>query len=90
MFFSNFLMLVPTKGMNHENIEQGVHAFKNLNFNQSVSISHRHKDWILEIVVELYLNATIVNQRFFMGLESAIENIICQGGAALRGLVRVG
>jgi hypothetical protein len=83
-------MLVPTKGVNHENVEQGVHTFKNLIFDQSVSISHRHKYRMFEIVVELYLDATIVNQRFFMGLESAIETKVCERSAALRGLVRVG
>jgi hypothetical protein len=83
-------MLMPTKGVNHENVEQGVNAFKNFIFDQPMSICYWHKYRMFEILVELYLNATIVNQRILMRLECAIENIICQGGAAPRGLVGVG
>ena len=57
-------MLLPIKGVNHEDVKQGVNAFKNVIFDQTVSISHRHKHWMLKIVVELYLNAAIVDQRF--------------------------
>jgi hypothetical protein len=83
-------MIVPYKRVNHENLKLGKNALKNVIFNQTVSISHWYKHWMFEIVVELYLNATIVNERIFMRLECAIENIICQGGAALRGFIRVG
>jgi hypothetical protein len=82
-------MLVPTKGVDYENVEQGVHKFKNVIFDQTVSICYWHKHRMFEIVVELYLNATIANQGILMRLECAIENVICEGGAALRRLVRV-
>jgi len=47
--------------MNHEDVEQGVHAFKNIFFDQTMSIGHWHKHWLFEVVIELYLYAAIVD-----------------------------
>ena len=55
-----------------------------------MSISHWNKHWMLEVVVELNLDASIVYEGFRMSLESAIEHKVREGGASLGRLVRVG
>jgi hypothetical protein len=59
--------------MDHEDIEHWVDAFKNILFDQPVSVSHRNIHWRFEVVVELNLNAAIVNLRFGMHFKLAIE-----------------
>ena len=76
--------------MDQEDVEHWVHSLKNVLFDQAMSISHWHKHWMLEIVVELYLYAAIVDQGFRMSLEGAIEHMVREGGASLGGLVGVG
>jgi hypothetical protein len=50
--------------MDHENIEHWVDKLKDSLINQPMTISHRNMHRMFEIVVELYLDATIVNFRF--------------------------
>jgi hypothetical protein len=90
MLINNFLVLYANEGMDQEYVEHRVHTLKNFFLDQTVSISYWHKHWMLKVVVELYLDAAIVDQGFRMSLEFAIENIVREGGASLWGLVRVG
>jgi len=90
VLLDNFLMLGSFEWVNHEDVEQWVHAFKNVFLDQAMTIGHWHKHWLFEVVVELYLYAAIVYKRFRMSLEVAIKHIVCERGASLRGLVRVG
>ena len=84
------LMLRPCEGMNQKNVEHWVHPLENVVINQAVSVGHRHKHRMLEVVVELYLYAAIVDEGLRVSLEGAIEHMVREGGAPLGGLVRVG
>ncbi len=76
--------------MDQEDVEHRINSLKNVLFNQTMGISYWNKHWMLEVIVELYFYAAIVNQGFRMSLECAIENIVRERGATLGGLVRVG
>ena len=75
--------------MYHEDIEDWIDTFEDILINQPMSISYRNMHRRLEIVVELNLNATKVDLRFRMRFKLAIEQIISERGASLRGLVWV-
>lgn len=64
LLLSDSLVLCPFEGVNQEDVEHRVHSFKDVFFDQSVSICYWHKHWMLEVVVELYLYAAVVNQGF--------------------------
>jgi hypothetical protein len=90
LLLNDSLVLCPYEGVNQEDVEHRVHSLKNVFLDQPMSISHWHKHWMLEVVVELYLYAAIVYQGFRMSLEGAIKNMVREGRASLGGLVRVG
>jgi hypothetical protein len=64
LLLGDSLVLCPYEGVNQEDVEHWVNAFKNVFFDQPVSIGHWHIHWMLEVVVELYLYAAIVDQGF--------------------------
>ena len=90
LLLNDSLVLCPYEGVDQENVENLVYSLKNVFFNQPVSICHWHKHWMFEVVVELDLYAAIVDQGFRMSLEGAIEHMVREGCASLRGLVGVG
>jgi hypothetical protein len=61
LLLNNCLVLCSNEGVDHEDVEHLVHTLKNIFFDQAVSISHWHKHWMLEVVVELDLYAAIVD-----------------------------
>ena len=61
LLFGDSLVLCPYEGVDKEDVEHWVHSLKNVFFDQPVSIGHWHKHWMLEVVVELNLNAAIVD-----------------------------
>jgi len=58
------LVLCSNEGVDQEDVEHRNDLFKNVFFDQTVSISHWHKHRMLEVVVELDLYAAIVDQGF--------------------------
>jgi hypothetical protein len=75
--------------MDHEDIENWVYKLKDSFINQPVSICHRNMHRRFEVVVELNFDGAIVNFRLGVHFKLAIEQIICERGASLRGLVWV-
>jgi hypothetical protein len=64
LLLNDYLVLCSHEGVNQEDAEHRNDLFKNFLFDQSVSISHWHKHRMLEVVVELDLDAAIVDQGF--------------------------
>ena len=84
-----FLIIGPAKCMNDEDVEQGIHEFKYFFINKAMSICYWNMHGALKIIIELNIYGAIIDQGLRMRLEAAIEHIICQRRAPLRGLVRV-
>jgi len=63
LLLNDSLVLCSNKGVDQEDVEHRNDLFKNVFFDQTVSISHRHKHRMLEVVVELDLYAAIADQR---------------------------
>jgi len=62
LLLNNFLVLFSYEGVDQEDAEHRNDLFKNVIFDQTVSISHWHKHRMLEIIVKLDLYAAIVDQ----------------------------
>ena len=90
LLLNDCLMICSYEGVDQEDVEHWIHSFKNVFFDQSVSIGYRHIHWMFEVVVELNLYAAVVDQGSRMSLEGAIEHMVREGCASLGGLVRVG
>jgi hypothetical protein len=54
-----------------------------------MSVGHWNMHGALKVVIELNLYGSVINKGLRMHWKTAIEHIVCERGAPLRGLIRV-
>jgi hypothetical protein len=60
LLLNNFLMIGPAKCMNDEDVEQGIHEFKNFFIDKAMSIRYRNMHGALKVIIELNIYGSII------------------------------